>query len=358
MIITRRPEDVLDEHARVTARFMQPTDDLADYLRYFMQDAADEHDGQVSSMFYPVARTKSKVITHEQGRQLAKTIGDGLRFALTYEVAPEMTTAMRAVYTATMGKIEHLDEAEMPCDQGFAWLDDGWEIMDRRGEPIEVRALAWDRTSAMTDGTDTDKMEQPGIVHCARISIWSHKADDLRTGRDDAEHVRYVEDKLGTLTLTHTAVVPFGLRFIRPADTPRSVDSVIGIVHVLWMFLGMEIAGERREQVMPASKRKRRRLQSLRHHEVHVVLLRRIARETGAEPGHREIEWTCRWIVQGHYRHLVKPPPPLTSHRGLPSGPDKHCAACGGELAYVRAYLKGPDGKPLKVSRVLHKLAR
>ena len=63
---------------------------------------------------------------------------------------------------------------------------------------------------------------------------------------------------------------------------------------------------------------------------VHVVQLRRAESHEYAAPGsHEQIDWSCRWVVGGHWRN--------------------HAVKDGHKLMYILPYVKGPEDKPLRV---------
>jgi hypothetical protein len=117
------------------------------------------------------------------------------------------------------------------------------------------------------------------------------------------------------------------------------------------MFLQMEITATRTPPVQRAFRR--RALRTLKHGDVQVIILRKIRHNDDTEPGRRDIAWSCRWVVQGHWRHRHEP---ADHHHAIVTG--GRCIKCDEEMTYIRPYLKGPDGLPLKVSRSLSKLAR
>lgn len=65
--------------------------------------------------------------------------------------------------------------------------------------------------------------------------------------------------------------------------------------------------------------------------EIQVVSLRRRERRQN-DGDHIHVDWSCRWIVQGHWRKLHAP----RKLDGMPT-------------TYVLPYLKGPEDKPLRV---------
>ena len=64
----------------------------------------------------------------------------------------------------------------------------------------------------------------------------------------------------------------------------------------------------------------------------------------GEEVSHRDIDWACRWVVQAHWRHIESYEGPQ-HHAKVADG---MCTVCGARCTHIRAYVKGPDGAPLK----------
>jgi hypothetical protein len=226
---------------------------------------------------------------------------------------------------------------ELPCEAGFAWLDDSWRIGLEDG--FVIRALSWAYEDIMT-GDDTALTPAERAVlrtwPCVRVGLWRWDSDV-----DDSSDLGGAE--LGPLVLTHTALVPLGLEFRKPDNSDvHATDSFLALVHLLWMFLGMEITATERPHIDRGFRRRAQRV--LKHDEVRVILLRRIRHATDPDGTCRRVDWSCRWPVQGHYRHAERT---SDGHHAVAAGFDKRCAACGGALHYVRPYIKGPDGLPL-----------
>jgi hypothetical protein len=84
----------------------------------------------------------------------------------------------------------------------------------------------------------------------------------------------------------------------------------------------------------PVERHRRKQLQreaGMVVRDVKVVELRRLE-STLREPGKGEpVDWSCRWIVDGHWRNQYHP------------STGKH------ELTFVQPYVKGPADKPLRV---------
>jgi hypothetical protein len=337
--MTLTASDVLDQHTRLTDRLRHPDDRMCSFLRFHMGEHTRWNGSTAYSMFYPILRPDEPPNLKHAG-QLGRTIAGGLARSLTYLVTEQMTADMRAIFEANLTGPALIHQEELPSKAGFTWLGSPWQIGDE--EDFSIRALSWEFTEVLTDGTS--------LWPCIRACLW--RWDDDIT--DDQEHGG--SGGLGPLVMTHIAVIPLDLELYKPSgrDLART-DSFLSLLHLLWMFLGMEITANERAQVDRPARRRAQRL--LANPEVRIITLRRVRYATDTEGTHRDVDWQCRWIVQGHYRHVERPEHP---HTAIAAGTDKHCATCGGQLrAWIRPYVKGPDGLPLKVTdQTVYKLAR
>lgn len=341
-----RPDEVLDAHTQLAERFTRPDVKMLGFIQDFAEDAMEQSGNAARRAFQALAAGNGE----QQARNIAGSISHALHSAVTYEVTAEMTEVMLAVVEKTL--VEHLYEEELPAPSGFAWFDRPFEMVDIDGNALLCRAVSW------------EMMHRPDPA--AAIVLWTHTDDtgpatlwDRSEYPDQAEHIRQL---LGPLVIMHMALFPFGVRFEGDPDWDstkiRSANQVLAILHLLWMFLGMEITTMYQPQV--ARPARRRALRSLKHGEVNVIVLRRLRHpDDGRVVSHREVDWSCRWVVQGHYRHLDSYDQArhhaLAEHRGT----ETICGACSSRLTYVRPYVKGPDGAPLRAAGpTLHKLAR
>lgn len=356
-IVTQRPEEILAAQADIARKFTLPALALSTYVRRFMVDAATRGGwGTARTMFYPAISDGETRITQIAADALCHIIGVEVAESVTYEITAEMAGIMQDVNTEFSSV--RVDQHELPGPNGFAWFDGGWLITDRQGVEYQVRAVSWSFMRARLDPRSDPKFGNADTWPCVRLTLWIHAADDPVEAADAAR-----DRILGSIQLIHSGVLPLGLEMdIERGSDLAEATRLLRMVHLLWMFLGMEIITTRKQRVK--NHYRKRFAKSLKHGEVNVVLLRRV-RHAGPEPEESErVDWSCRWVVQGHWRHLTNPKAVEGAHvhravaiDGVEMG-DKICAVCGGELTWVRPYIKGPDGKPLKVSRTINKLAR
>lgn len=350
---------VLNAHADLAARMQKPSRHVAGFIGYHMRTTIEDQRKAglpTQGTFHPVIPAESdKLPTPAEGEEMARLIGRGLGKAVTYQVTAPMVADMLAAFAFSDGGISSLDDRLLPSPAGFAWLDAPWRVPAADGG-FWVRAVSWEFTETWTldDVVDSEEARslspdsRSRLWPCVRIAVWRHDMD-----AEPGDTAR----ELGSLTLTHIALMPCQVRFIDPGDPAQreASDALIGLFHLLWTYLGMEISVSEKRGIPAGTRKSARRF--IRRPEVRVVTLRR-ARAVSDEPGgHRDVAWTHRWGVDEHYRHRVRP---ADGHKAaVPEGGDKHCAACGGELFYVHPHVKGPAGLPFARSRrTLMRLAR
>jgi hypothetical protein len=349
------PREVLDAHTTLYERLKYPPQLLTDfYAQFFTDDVLRslEHGdnlGRWLQMFVP-ARDE---------RAFLDMVCRPLYSAPTYQVASDIVGAVTATYKATISRASKLSAADLPSESGFAWLDAPVVLQDAGGFSIATRAVSWAPQYVTEDFLDgewpPEADDNPVSRHGVRLTSYAHVDDaDSTTVPEMADRIR----EMGmSLSISHSAFVPFNLPLPtrEPAGDVTS-DDITRWAQTLWMFMGTEIVSTAKTQ---ADRPARRRAQKSRvYSDVNVVTLRRI-RLDGAEVAHRDIDWACRWVVQAHERHLDSPGPDEKPHHARVDGPGQVCLVCGRRTTHIRAYVKGPDGMPLKaVPETVYRVAR
>ena len=208
-----------------------------------------------------------------------------------------------------------VDKRELPHPWGFVWLDDllalHAENIDGDGElDLAVRAFAW--------GSDWggDPWVGPGV--------WFYAFGDAPAGSGCP------------LAPAWQGKIAYG-----DGHGYETADEIVArFLVMLWRLLDMEITSVRSFGSGDRQLDKQAR-RSIRHDQVNVVSLRRPKHQPSSGE-HRHVDWSCAWIVRGHLRRYAQP---------IKSGPN-----AGQTMVWVRPYIKGPDGAPLKSSEVLYLL--
>lgn len=363
---------VLDHHSWLVKHYSASGPDLADYLAYLMRSVQEQAGAAGATVFLPV--DLDGPAGPAQGHQLARIISRGLGEARTYQVTGPMVGKMHEVFSQIGLGIGFLDGAELPAPAGFAWLDRPWLLKEAAGYIMPFRAVSWEKT--------TQIVQRDGLSRSAdavRIILWTLSPDDVAFGRwSDPRRASRAATLIGDLTPQHLMLIPFGYQFTVNPGFEDQAAGLLALVHILWMFLGMELTASR--AVPPASPpTARRAARSLRYGEVHVITLRRIAYLSDGPAGHRDVTRTCKWWVAGFYRHIdhyedTDGEGRRRRHEATPAGrtgyvgDDDHdvCAVClaAGQavrVTAVHAHLRGPSWLPLKEparGRTLHRLSR
>lgn len=267
----------------------------------------------------------------ETGADLIGLMAEPLREAPTYQVTAEVVQAVTGMYGATAAAEPELRESEMPSQAGFAWLDEPVTFTDFTGDAVTTRALSWGPMLFQPHGTKPAE----GV----RITAWA-----------ESDLAAYRSRTITGLGESSSVFVPYG----EPAAADVSDDPTRWL-HCLWLFMGTEIVVEAREQADRASRRRAARTGL--DGDVTVVMLphRNYPGEAG---GQRDVSWSCRWVVQGHNRHLGDyRPAGYEPHHARAAKPRQPCAVCGERTTWVRPYVKGPDGMPLTAADKVFRVA-
>lgn len=346
-VLVLRPEQVLDEQAKLRDRFSYPNEGLLHWLGGFAR--VDANRDRREMMFYPHDPAESPL----EARRFAGAISRGLFSGRAYQVTSRMTDVLKSVFTETLKGTEHIEAAELPSESGFIWYDKPLELVERTGSMVSIRAISWGPQPVRRQLSDAFGRKSSSVVSDGvRIIFWSRAGDP----GDYPEILQRQADRLGDLQIDHCMVFPFGERFPDRVRPGQAGTSALHWIHVTWMLLGAEIAVHHRA---PLGRRSRKRLaRSLEHGDVSVVTLRRTRAGSELEPGHRDVDWSCRWLVQGFWRHIERYDGPR--HRAAGDG-DEHeprCTECRAKVTWVRPFVKGPEDKPLKQTRQLYRLSR
>jgi hypothetical protein len=173
----------------------------------------------------------------------------------------------------------------------FVSLDPALDISARDGGRVAISAIAWSTTNVFMRG-----LRSPGIftLHCQDVD-----------GRP-------VPENLGS----------------RPYGQVPTAGQSLAVMQALSRLLEQRVVLKHRER--PTAHVRARAAKVKRPEaDVLVVSLRRPAHR--ATDGAREVDWTCRWMVSGHWMNAWCPS--IETHR----------------QTWVSAYIKGPADAPLRL---------
>jgi hypothetical protein len=267
----------------------------------------------------------------------------------TYCVAPDM--AHLTNMAAEDMPPEPLLEGDIPSTHGFMWVEGGVPIIDVRGSVNKIHAFTWTTISGvvvlmtwtykydMTDEVNArlakdfpkDYREVPELSWSGDLITLHYgatpKPSIAYTGLGDRQ-IEFKDDAAGRAVLTYSDTGE-----VVPEENAQTKVSSAQWFITACRLMQQTLATRTLETVRPKALRRF----DLKDDTITVVRLRRPKYVEGE--GHGDVEWNFQWIVRGHWRNQ-----PYKDESG--------------EVVYRRIYIapfvKGPEGKPLKRSRILN----
>lgn len=125
--------------------------------------------------------------------------------------------------------------------------------------------------------------------------------------------------------------LPYYFRFLPPVfEGDRCPSTGYSRLLAQRQFLTLPFVG-RKQETLPRPERRRMERNGQTQPSIQTVILRRQQDKNGAEGEGYSVEWSCSWLVSGHWRRLHAPR-----------------KEDGAGVTFVTPYVKGPADKPLK----------
>lgn len=307
---------------------------LASWLFY----ASERGQGYLGSYSSSVVR---KYGEQEWAETLVRAIPSVLWQADPIYVTPEMMSLLEASWPSY--EPEPLRAEDLLVPAGFVWLPRPVQTIDIQGKRMAHRAFAWAQALGHR-GSDS----KPGIVlfSFAAPDDPDEYKEEIVAERGGDYITEYREFFGQAVALGHMTTVWYGEDWIQgerdAIDFAMDVDgepieidpvkavaanlSIAQLVGAMWRLLNQQIAVGMRQRPARAARHRSERA-GYDEKYVTVVTLRRPKGHTGE---HREVDWSHRWIVSGHWRWQ---PYKDGTHRQI----------------WIAPFVKGPDDKPLVV---------
>lgn len=253
--------------------------------------------------------------------QWEETTTAGLALAVPYFWAASLCTLVETV--ARDMPPWTLTAAALPSPDGFFWFAQPLAIPPYAG--TWLHALVWTAVTRADDGSTFKVMTGPGVGGDGiAMTTWAT--------------VEGASDGLRPYLPYHNLDWWYGESFETASARyqPEMVERkryVLRLIASMFAFLNQRILVHS-EQSVERHARRRLERQGWQHEPlVRVVELRR--RQSTAAPSgeHQAVDWSCRWVVSGHWRSQYYPS--VDEHRPL----------------WILPYVKGPDSKPLRPPR-------
>jgi hypothetical protein len=336
----RQAWDQLRAHQRAAGARSRPADALDARVSLLADLRSPRGLGFGSRSYHGVAEVADEVPAGTEvavdeliagGEDAIAGLADSLVDAPTFWVAPDMVDLVEGA-AASMPD-QPLLTTDLPSGTGFSWLpftssaDGGWS---------SLRALAWDLGACGPDRV--------------RVS-WFLDAEDWCRNTDEDIHNPLVRERSFALfparwhdwTLGRVAERSHVLDEHLAEDGPVRVrPALLGqrrFCQALWALMAEPYVSVEAWRPDRASLRRAQRSGVAAVDGLRVITLRRPPRR-GHSDAQQAVDWSHRWIVNGHWRRQWYPA--VAEHR----------------LRYILPYVKGPDDRPLVVKDTVFALRR
>jgi hypothetical protein len=220
-------------------------------------------------------------------------------------------------------------ESFLPTDvitpSGFMVFPYSLRIPDIHDKDVSYKAVLW---HTIDINLETPEREEPYPVQGLAIMVFHHVGD-----RDDYdEDYRNAVLFRGTsnrLILTHAQIWPFAKYEGEKIHT--DIKNIQRPIAALWRLMSQTISVATKAYA-PRAFRERWVRENLTPKPITVITLRRpkVTRDGVT----REVEWSHRWLVEGHWRNQWYPS--LEAHRQI----------------WISPYIKGPEDKELELRKI------
>lgn len=257
-----------------------------------------------------------------------RSLGTDLAKARTYQATAEMVELAQNLTKANPLSAAEFLEEELPSPAGFLWLD---KPVPRPSDddygkpPIMLHAISWVRVAEMPLWIATSD-DQPGFSitrPAIRIREWGYEDNPAAYPRP-----------LHLMGQTTVAISDQSTGFRISNRLPSQI-----LLHMLWILMDTEVIACARQK---PDKYALQKAANLKSRDVTVITLARAKHpKKSDDEEQKHVDWSCTWIVRGHKRKA-------------PNGTFRD----GRTETWVKPYLKGPDGMPLRASDALYRLSQ
>jgi hypothetical protein len=284
------------------------------------------------------------------------TLRRGLPYAEVFRVTEPMSHIVEALATGMSG-IEHVPRRdEIYSYQGLIFFERPLPVYDVRGNRMLVHWLTWApvNVGSRPQTPGDEEPGEPGFL----ISMWNDiqvEPDEVmlkQAPTDLAFHLRLlgrwapmgldvttVDARVGPQWVTPDEATVARLigDGVPPEIAQRGSTNSLRYVVALWTLMNQTLTDLREER---PRKRKRFGPQRMPQQEsITVITLRRRASDPDHEPS--SVEWQHRWLVRGHPRQQRY-------------GPNNAWV----RTIWIAPHVKGPEDKPLVITRKVYDLRR
>jgi hypothetical protein len=296
----------------------------------------------------------------QEGARIASVIPHALQVSSAYYVEPDMTDLV-VFASAGMDETDLFRYDELPTECGFAYFENPLVIRDVRNTDLFVNGLLWFSTRNLDPVSGEERSGTMIMMLNDHFTTPDDIAKEIMAGK-----MTHLDYDIYRAVLGRWGVIGFEMLYdgqqigppVATADLAKLVEieaeglvaheftNIRRQVHAFWLMLGQTITKVSDSEVPRAFARRAKKAKL--PGRVTVVRLRRHEHPDHGV-GETSVEWSCRWVVRGHWAWRA-----CGSSHPLAEGDGR-----GGWRArvWIHNYLKGPEDKPLHVTNKIYHLA-
>lgn len=262
------------------------------------------------------------------------TVVDSLRVGETFYIAPEIGAVLSAAAVSLRDKKFTLSQQLPPSEWGFCWLGSPFGLAENAADNSQARLVAFSWGICHTCNVD----DHPDVAASHKPSYWREDEKEYRRGVMIVPWIQWPDWRAPRPAVP--AIWPFETDIgailgsaIAEFQSAAVLDRLARYVATLWTFMQQKILASPVRQAERHVRKRAERGGWQAEPIIRVIELRR--REILAKHAVEQVEqeWSCQWIVRGHWRQ--QPYPKAGDVKPL----------------WITPYVKGPEDKPLKPPR-------
>ena len=289
--------------------------------------AALEHQYSTSERWMTGGQNASRIMVEHSlqkgltARDVDQMIGHPLLYGETVYVAREIGDALQEA-ASSFPRVASLDKGVVQQREAFCFFERPLDCPE--SDLGGIAAMTWMLVATVPGG-----LEDGGARYHELTDEEFEAAEDKRL---HAVTYCFMDGLLLPVTVFHLPLnMPISEVLATSGETVNTAALHRKILYLasLLTFMSQPFIQQQRETEFPRPTR--RRLATWRHEHAVKVIKLRAAKNKGLEHQGKVVDWSCRWIVSGHW-HLYHYKDGIRSR-------------------WVFPYPKGPVGKPLKLPR-------
>lgn len=299
--------------------------------------------GRIVELIHVSSYTEHDKKTHSQIHEYSNGMSEymlslgkeSLNTSEIYYCASEMSGLIEHA-AKVMDSSDKADSSIFPSKNGFCYFDRGIVF----NEYITIHGLYWYKMEP--EGWESTGLPDMWVVIAFNDTykepdLLSNIYSDSRLGRWSFCYMTTLKDGNPVVSDTACAISAETAKLIQEGKVASVEINLEAFVHSLFLLMQQERIVDRSERTSSPNKKRVARLKKAgKTSDVVVVRLRKARYVGDVESREGGIEYSVRWFVSGHWRWQ-----PYKNEDGVEDY----------KRIFISPYIKGPEDKPLKISK-------